>query len=198
MSTIPIGRARRLAKEKIGSALVTYLNDYIAAAAAESSYTVPPPMPGIAGPEAVRLVDPDQPDNTPVNLDIQVTVFEDGPRIIDRENSSGKTFRRAQTRQDYKVIIIFRAALGNGVRDADGVKPDMSEQIRHRADLYLEALCTCLYERVPTPGSPINTFELTDDQGYPIYEEDFPVMGVCATTWRAVQMVSIPNPKCEG
>lgn len=198
MSTIPIGRARRLAKEKIGSALVTYLNDYIADAAAESSYTVPPPMPGIAGPEAVRLVDPDQPDNTPVNLDVQVTVFEDGPRVTDRENSSGPTFRKAQTRQDYKVIIIFRAALGNGVRDADGVRPDMSEQIRHRADLYLEALLTCLYERVPTPGSPINTFELTDDQGYPVYEEDFPVMGVCATTWRAVQMVSIPNPKCEG
>lgn len=198
MSTIPIGRARRLAKEKIGSALVTYLNDYIADAESCSSYTVPPPMPGIAGPEAVRLVDPDQPDNTPVNLDVQVMVFEDGPRVTDRENSSGPTFRRAQTRQDYKVIIIFRAALGNGVRDADGVRPDMSEQIRHRADLYLEALLTCLYERVPTPGSPINTFELTDDQGYPVYEEDFPVMGVCATTWRAVQMVSIPNPKCEG
>ena len=55
MSTIPIGRARRLAKEKIGSALVTYLNDYIADAAADSSYTVPPPMPGIAGPDAPPL-----------------------------------------------------------------------------------------------------------------------------------------------
>lgn len=198
MSTIPIGRARRLAKEKIGSALVTYLNDYIAAAAAESSYTVPPPMPGIAGPEAVRLVDPDQPDTDPVNLDIQVTVFEGGPRVTDRENSSGPSFRRAETRQDIVVILIFRAALGNGVRNADGVKPYVSEQMRHRADLYLEALVTCLYERVPTPGSPINAFDLIDDQGYPVFEEGFPVMGVCATTWRAVQMVSIPNPKCEG
>lgn len=196
MSTINIGRARRLAKEKIAEALNQHFNDAVNTATSSSSYQVPPPMPGITGPEAVRLVDPDQPDNTPVNLDVHITIFEDGPRVIDRENSSGPSFRRAQTRQDYKVILIFRAAPGNGVRDCDGVRPDMGEQVRHRADLYLEALCNCLYEYVPVGASPINSFELTDDQGYPIYEDDFPVMGVCATTWRAIQMVSIPNPKC--
>lgn len=194
MSLVSLGKSRRLAKEHLRDVFRDYFSTFITAAKAGSSLT-PAPKMLVPSEESVYLTDMDQPDALPRNEHSFVYIFEDGPRTIDRTNSGGNSSIKKQTEQDFKILVVFRYSLEDGLVDPDGVTPQPDEIMIHKCDLYLEAVVDMLYTHGRSPGA-IHDIELIDDQQFPLYEDGFPILGVCAMTWRVTQMASVPQSIC--
>ncbi|NRA56926.1 MAG: hypothetical protein HRU13_02235 [Phycisphaerales bacterium] len=194
MSLVPVGQARRIAKERLRSVIRANLQAEIDAAAQASSLT---PTPELAGPRpsAVYITDPDQPDKLPRNDDVFVYIYEDGPRTIERSNSGGPLFFKGQTTQDMLIALVHRYQLGPEYRDPDDVVPEADVQLRHMLDLYNAALINCVM-RYAKSSDTIHEIELVTDEPIPIYDENLPAFGVVRLTIRITQMVSIPQPDC--
>ena len=196
MSLYPIGRARRLAKERLKDVLGTYLGAEITAAVADDDWTTPPTMPGLSGPEAIFLTHPDMPDKLPRNFGVYVYIYEDAPRVIERTNSTTGSTYKSTTTQDYKTVLLFQYELDGDVADEDGNTPEVDVVMRHRADLYIEAVCNAIYKHAATANQPIHQVELIDDMPITYLTDQYTALGAATLTWRVTQLVSIPTPTC--
>lgn len=194
MSLVSLGKSRRLAKEHLRDVFRDYFSSFIATARAGSSLT-PKPKMLVPTDGSVYLTNMDQPDALPRNENIFVYIFEDGPRTTERTNSGGNGFVKKQTEQDFRIMIVFRYSLEDGLVDPDGIAPQPDEIMIHKCDLYLEAAVDMLSTHGRSP-SAIHDIDLIDDQQFPLYDEAFPVLGVCAMTWRITQMATVPQSIC--
>lgn len=192
MALIPIGRARRLAKQKLRAVLLTHLGTEISNAVAADDWAATPSMPNI---QRVYLVPPEEPDKLPRNLNVFAYVYEDGPRVTQGFTSEGTTGAKALTYQEIRVNIVF--TLGSKrCTDEQGNVPTSDEEMRHRADLYSEAVIQTLFKHAASGDNIIQSVELVEDLDVSTYLQDATIIGACSVLMRVTQQVEIPNRVC--
>lgn len=196
MSLIPIGSARRLAKEQLQSCLRTYLSAELVTSRALSTYTPDPPLPAPAS-DNIYLTDPEDPAKLDRNASVFLYVFESGPRVVDTTYSGGGSTLKKKTSQDFKIVMLFRYELSDQCSDPDGIIPESDELLKHRGELYLDGLINTVFKRAKK-STAIHDAELIGDQQYPpLYKDGMISMGMVVTTWRITQMCSAPDSICS-
>lgn len=192
MAMPPIGRARRVAKQRFRAILLDELAAEITAAVAADDWDTVPAMPE---PTRVFLCPPEEPDAAPRNSYVFAYVYEDGPRITEATTAEGNESARAQTVQDIRVVIAFTATM-KACANERGETPPPDEEMRHRADLYCEAVAEAILKHGACCDEVIASVDLIEDLDATVYLEDMPVIGACSLLFRVTQFVAIPNRVC--
>lgn len=190
--SVPIGRVRRLVKRKIKEVIRDRLATEITAALAADDWNTSPQCPAPSGASAICLVHPDHPDAMPKNYVVRVFVYEDGARQTGDYESGGPSGYSALSTQDYRVVVVFQYQ-PDSCEDEDGNTPDTDEVMRHRADLYLEAVVNAMFKYAPAAGSPCELVELVEDLEVTLEGENFQITGVGSSLWRVTTKVLIPD-----
>lgn len=190
--SVPIGRARRLVKARLKTVFDTYLDAELTIALAADTWITKPLLPGLVGPEAIFLVDPDDPAKLPRNFTAFIYIYEDAPRQYDTESSGGPDGFTAMSTQDIRTVLVFQY-MGEQCLDEDSNVPDVDVIMRHRAELYLDAIMQTVLKYSSEVGSPIQLSEPVEDLEVTLYSKEFTLLGVCSTLWRCSSTVLFPN-----
>lgn len=187
MAHIPVEIARRVAIDRIITALRGQYATELAAVADTGLVLPAPPETGYFS----NSPDDPEADNVLFNADPAVLVWPAGPRTMG-DISSGGTITRAQVSTfEVDVLIMFRQAL-HAPLTTNGHELSEPEYMMLRAERYAGAMIKTLYRYAPE-GNAIHDIELVADEALPLFLQDRPIMGIASARWRIIQKVAIPQ-----
>jgi hypothetical protein len=188
-----VGKARRLAVERVVSALRAKLAGAITTAKAES--TTPTIFLPAPPDEAIIAGDPEDPEQVVRNHPVVCFVWPGSRRVVS-ESSGGLTTYGAMFELDMEVVMLFQAGMPERLTDADGVALEQEAEMRRRAELYTEAIITT----VLTYGCFKNAnhqIRLESDDALAIYLDErgggTGPLGIAAATFTITQKCDVPS-----
>lgn len=194
MTRPAIGKARRLAIGRIVTALRTKYADVLSAAVAAG------PVPALHMPapvrEAVIAGDPDDPEEMVRNHPVVIAVIPSGSRRVLQDASGGPSTYSTTTEMEVTCLLTFQAAIPSRALDADGVALTQDAELQLRAELYTEALVTCVLTYACQTGV-IHQVRLERDESRGNFLNDKQggagILGVAAASFTLTQRCDVPQ-----
>lgn len=187
MAHIPVETSRRVAIDRIITALRSQYPTELAAVADSGLVLPAPPDDGYFS----NSPDDPEADNVLFNADPAVLVWPAGPRVMGTISSGGPTTRAQVSTFELDVLVMFRQALHSPFT-TNGHELSEPEYMMLRAERYAGAMIRTLYRYAPE-GDAIHDIELVADEALPLFLQDRPVMGIASARWRIIQKVAIPQ-----